>query len=67
MIIQATAATMTTNSTSHATVIALATAVLKARKGDGHGYTALFIRQCPVGPRTSRDHQAGVACNLMQQ
>jgi putative ATP-dependent endonuclease of OLD family len=29
-----------------ATVRALATAVLKARKGDAYGYTALFIRQC---------------------
>lgn len=29
-----------------ASVSKLATAVLKARKGDGYGYTALFIRQC---------------------
>jgi putative ATP-dependent endonuclease of OLD family len=29
-----------------ATVSKLATDVLKARKGDGYGYTALFIRQC---------------------
>ncbi|MDT4738123.1 AAA family ATPase [Bradyrhizobium sp. WYCCWR 12699] len=30
-------------------VRALATAVLKARKGDAYGYTALFIRQCESG------------------
>lgn len=29
-----------------ATMKALATSVLKARKGDAYGYTALFIRQC---------------------
>ena len=29
-----------------AAVTKLATAVLKARKGDAYGYTALFVRQC---------------------
>ena len=42
-----------------ATARALALEVLKARKGDAYGYTALFIRQCQSGDELPRDDQEG--------